>query len=98
MVDGVASILSYFDEPGYGGSSTFQPRLIRELCGIAGIGDADGVGPLGQLCIETGFHAGVFAIVAFVGMLIPDFRERLRERLRALERRQELDDETEQRD
>ena len=91
LVDGVASILSAFADPGHDGPVALPPQLVRELYGVAGIGDAD-AGPLEQLCVETGFHAGVFATVAFVGMLIPEFRERLRERLRALERRQGLDD------
>ncbi len=85
LVDGVVSILSAFADPGHAGPVALPPQLVQELYAVAGIGDTV-AGPLEQLCVETGFHAGVFATVAFVGMLIPEFRERLRERIRALER------------
>ena len=86
LVDGVVSLLSSFAAPDYDGSSTISPELAHELYIIAGILDADGASQWEQVCIEAGFHVGVFATVACVGTLIPEFRERLRERVRALKR------------
>ena len=86
LVAEVMSLLSAFAAPGYDGSVRLSPQLAHELYRIAGIEDAGGIDPREQLCVEMGFHAGVLAMVACVELLVPEFKERLQERLATLER------------
>ena len=79
LVKGVAGLLSAFADSNHDGPLTLSPELVRELDNIVGIEDVGGLEPWEELCVQTGFHTGVFATVACIGILLPEFRERLRE-------------------